>query len=987
MPKASVLQTVIQPKQPPLETGTPFQLVAARLEDEIWGNDPGEVDAMLGVLVENVPVALAMFDCDLRYLLANRQWVSDFGLQEELPLLGRSQFEVFPNLHPGWRSVYDRALQGHVVRSENDITEGPDGLPMIFRWEVRPWRKRNDSKVGGLMVTCEKFSLAGLPALPAAAPEPLPATAEEGTVVSPALAPAEPAASPVQATAEPVKTETSFVDCDLPMLLVDADGVILRANDPAHQLLLSRGVQEGVTQFWDVFGTDQTVARLRAETLSTIARTLEGKDKGASSIKVRVSGAAPERFMLWALSRAEPREHVPQVLLVGIRGEDAPVVPPASSTMPLHASTTAMEAAFQLEKRHLEDQVTNATNELKLLRDMEQAYKRRELRQREVLDTMPCGLIVLDERGRPTFHNAHVRDLFGQELKPGDAVEDWLMHACLNETHKEEVSRIWRESVWRRQLTKVVSLSTADGLLKDFEFRPAPLPNHGLLLTIHDVTDTCRLEEMLRSTEAKFRAMLHESPCAAVLTDPTGSIFEVNPAAERLLGHPKAELRRTSVDDWLAAESVQTRRTELQRMVRGSQPHANLPVLVRTGADHAEQAATLKLAAIYDAEGKLHSTAHFFDLPHAAPAAAGPAAPAAALMEVAPVAEIPEEPVPAPRTPGWKPLLQASSQGRIMRWSEDATRLFGWTEAESSQRWLHQLFRPSDATGFYADLQARLDSPDDSQVATWFGKDGLRGSDQFQIAWAEDGDRIDLRVWDEHVVEAVPVKAAAPSEVVVSPQTGAWWPQADMDRERLMLTETHHRITNHLQLISSLLNLQSNSVDDETARQALRSSQNRVRAIAVLHQHLYALAMGQAGSLQEFVTGLVDHLRQCFGVPEDRVLVELQLQDARLRDEWVMPVALILNEAISNAFKHAFPADRPGRIDIQLALDEQSGRLTVQDDGIGLPAGFEASDSLGLGLKVIGVFAEQMRGKVSLKNIEGIGLLFDLHFPIACVDN
>lgn len=979
MPKVSVLQTVIHPKpQSPPESGSPFHVDSAKLEEEVWGNDPDEMDAMLGVLVENVPVALAMFDLKLRYLLANRQWITDFGLQDELPLVGRSQFEVFPNLHPGWRSVYDRALQGHVVRSENDVTEGPDGLPMIFRWEVRPWRKGTEAKVGGVMVTCEKFSLAGMPEAVSA----VPAEGEAATEAAPAPAPVAPPVS------VPVQAETHFVDCDLPMLLADADGVILKGNDPAHRLFLSRGLQEGVTQFWDVFGNDQTSARLRGETLGLIARTLEGKGKASTSIKVRIPGGAPERFMLWALSRAEPRENVPQVLMVGLMGEDPPVA--AAPVMPVHTNTSALETTFQLEKRHLEDQIATATNELKLLRDMEQAFKRRELRQREVLDTMPCGLIVLDERGRPTFHNAHVRDLFGQELKPGDAVEDWLMHACLNEGHREEVSRIWRESVWRRQLTKVVSLSTADGLLKDFEFRPAPLPNNGLLLTVHDVTDTCRLEEMLRSTEAKFRTLLHESPGAMVLTDPTGSIFEVNPAAERLLGHPKAELRRTSIDDWLTAESVHARRAELQRLVRGTQAHASLPITVRTGRDHEEQAATLKLAAIYDAEGKLHSTAHFLELPKAEPVAA--AAPVAAgLFDSAPAAVMPAgQPVPEVRAPGWVRLLQASSQGKIGQWTEEAEALFGWTADEARQRWLHQLFSPSDATGFYAELQTRLDDADDNLEAAWYGKEGRRGNHRFQVRWADDGDHVDLNVWDENATIVAPQEkaaAAVSSAVTVSPQTGAWWPEADMDRERLMLTETHHRITNHLQLISSLLNLQSNAVEDETARQALRSSQNRVRAIAVLHQHLYALAMGQAGSLEEFTTGLVEHLRQCFGVAESRVAVRLELQDTRIHDEWVMPIALILNEAISNAFKHAFPDERSGLLEIRLSVNDQTGHLTVQDNGIGLAPGFDAGQSLGLGLKVIGVFAEQMRGQVSLKNMEDIGLRFSLHFPIACVDN
>jgi len=89
------------------------------------------MELILGVLVENAPVAMAMFDKNMRYVLANRSWMEEFGLTGMPLLIGRSQYEVFPGLHPGWRQVYDRALQGHVVRSEHDALSGPNGTRII----------------------------------------------------------------------------------------------------------------------------------------------------------------------------------------------------------------------------------------------------------------------------------------------------------------------------------------------------------------------------------------------------------------------------------------------------------------------------------------------------------------------------------------------------------------------------------------------------------------------------------------------------------------------------------------------------------------------------------------------------------------------------------------------------------------------------------------------------------------------------------------
>jgi len=949
MSKKSVLQSVIQPRpaSAPPQVRPLLPMALDDLGEPMSGNDPQDMEEMLGALVENAPVAMAMFDREMRYVLANRQWITEFGLQDALPLVGRSQFEVFPNLHPGWRSVYDRAFQGHVVRSEHDVAAAPNGKAMIFRWEVRPWRRKRDAAVGGLMVTCESFSRLG----------------DDLTLAPEPAAPAPP----------PVATPVSaLIDCHLPMVLVDAEGVILEANKAAMELSLARGIQEGVSFFWNVFGRDAADEALCQRTLAAVTEVVSSVEPSTPVIRVAQPGTQPAQEIAWGVSRFTLADGHPAALLVGVaQAVPAPIFPAAPSLsdrperepapVPAAAKT---DSVWQMEKRHLEDQINALTQETRLLQGVEQAFKRRELRQREVLDAMPCGLLVLDERGRPIFHNAHVRALFGRELSPGESVEEWLMQACISDTHREEVSRLWLESVWRRQLTKVVSLSTADGLLKHFEFRPAPLPNNGgLLVTIHDVTDSCRLEEMLRGAEAKLRTLLQECPLSIVLTDPSGAIFDVNAAAEALFGHPKSELRRTGMDDWLAPESGLTRRLEAKAcFVAGSRgPGAGKAFPVETKA---HQAALLKLAIIHDADGLPHAIAHFFE-------------PLLAKSTTPPAVVVPRA-VPA----AGEALLVADAQGRVVEWTAAAAELFGWSAAEARQRYVHQLFKPSDATGFYAAL------PGSGQVEwSWFGKDGRKGRHAFEVRrldLASPALELSLAGAPESLFAPAAGSRPASTTIVLGPTGSAPWPVADLERERLLLTETHHRIKNHLQLLTSLLNLQSNTLDDESAREALRTSQNRVRAVAALHQHLYQLALGQEQGLQEFVEDLVARLRDCYDLPEPKLKVAVEVGQFRLREEWFMPVALILNEALSNAFKHGGPGA------VQVRLFEGSDdfmHLTVQDAGPGMPEDFDSTASLGLGLKIIGVFAEQMQGCISIENIKSVGMLFDLRFPMGCVDN
>ncbi len=933
MSNSSILHSVIQPKaSPDVSTVRPLNPApATEVEEAVLGNDLRDLEAVLSVLVENAPVAMAMFDRNLRYLLANRQWVTDFGLQDALPLVGRSQFDVFPNLHPGWRGVYDRALLGHIVRSEHDVMQDPAGKPVIFRWEVRPWRHGNDAGVAGLMITCEKF-----------APVVLPAPEEEGAE---GVAPA------------PIKALTALPMCDLPLVITDLDGVIQEANAAASSLAMARGLQPGSTNFWDAFGSSTA----RVEVIQALAQAIgsSGSGNAASvSLTTPIVGADPAREVLWGVAGTASESDDPRILLAGIIRDQTVAASPISTAPVMPPPAPIPASVHGLEARKLNDDLAELRNEVRVLQDLEAAYKRREIRQRDVLDALSCGLVVLDARGMPLFHNAHVRNLFGRELKPGTLLEDWLMLACLNDTHRSEVSRIWRESVWRRQLTKVVSLATADGLLKDFELRPAPLADNGMLVTIHDVTDACRMEEMLRATEAKFRAIMHDMPLAAILTDASGAIFEANRPAEQLLGRTKSELRRSEIADLFSSESVARHHEQMLRLRSGSTGTATFDAAVKRDAFEAGDPVSVKLAAITDGGGRLHAVVHFLT-------------PVAADVEVVVARE--SDPVPVipaskaevvQREPVEQCLLRATCHGRIGDWSDAAAALFGWNTDEAKTRSLHQLFRPSDPGGFHAQLEEEWIRAQGGVELPFFHRSGEKLSGLFRFVRDEsDGST------------QVFARVAQPVEAVVS--------TPELDRERALLTECHHRITNHLQLISSLLSLQQGSLDATDARHALRASQNRVRAIAALHQHLYHLATGEVQTFTSFTADLVARLRECYEVTAERVQVTLDLQSLQPRAEWLMPFAFILNEAVSNAFQHAFPGDRSGRIQIRFRpADMGEGMLTIEDDGVG--AG-EVGDG-GLGMRVVRLLASQMSGSANLKNIIPSGLSFDLHFPITCVD-
>ncbi len=975
----SVLKNVIHPKSQtaPLESskdGRPQPALSGLPAFEAERAEHEDMEFGLSALVENAPIAMAMFDRAMRYLLANRQWIQEFGLQQVQPLVGRSQYEIFPGLHPGWRQVYDRALQGHIVRSEHDSLSGPDGRHLIYRWEVRPWRKKRDASVGGLMVTCEKFSTARAPAAEEDA------TADQESVTQDEREIREKHAEPL--------------DCSLPMLVVDERGVIHSSNLAATNLALDKGIHQGVTCFWEVFGSGRDFSTLRQHVLEVLAQL--AKEGGSSPVITAHTDTAdeatlPARWLASPLPRKQPTEASPkEFMLLGLPAQVATeAVTRVTFQMPVEAAPAApAQAVDTAERERIERELARTKQELRTLAEAQHTFGQKEARLRSYLDEVPCGLFVLDAQGSLVFQNERLARLLGRSLAKNQPVEEWLAHGCPTEEHREQVVLAWRESVWRRQLTRTVSLATADGLLKELEFHPAALPGGGLLVSIQDVTEQMRQEEQLLGMEAKLRTFLLGSPVAIVLTDKAGVIFEVNQRAELLLGQPKAELRRYPLDAWLDPESAIARREALRNLHKHGRQAGAIDIQIKSSSGPIQ--AILHLASVADAQGEAHCTVHYLQqVP--APDAASPqsATPSPAALTSAP--RVSKVAVIEPQ-----PLLTTDANGRVRTWSEAAHRILGVEAAAATGRPLHPFFRPSDATGFYADLMQWAAAPDTTIDQTFFGSDGRRGSVKISARGLDDGG-FELTVHeappadvDEKPLNEQGEPLALDSALTafqLVPPSAQRWPVVDLERERLLLTETHHRIKNHLQIISSLLNMQINGVSDQDARDALRSSQNRVRAIAALHQHLYQIALGKGGTFGMFAEDLVAHLRQCYEVPAEQVGVRLDIQEGAIQPEWLMPLALTLNEALSNSFEHAFPHGRQGQITATLRYAQASGELFVRDDGLGLDPGFHPGEGTGLGLKILAVFAEQMRGQLFVQGRPDFGTEIHLRFPLASAES
>jgi two-component sensor histidine kinase len=193
------------------------------------------------------------------------------------------------------------------------------------------------------------------------------------------------------------------------------------------------------------------------------------------------------------------------------------------------------------------------------------------------------------------------------------------------------------------------------------------------------------------------------------------------------------------------------------------------------------------------------------------------------------------------------------------------------------------------------------------------------------------------------------------------------------EKERL-LKEIHHRVKNNLQIVMSLLNSQAASLQDKAALSAIQESGHRVQAMALIHQKLYQSDGIAKIHMRAYLQEILAYLHDSYELSSP-VRFQVQVEDIELDVVQAVPLGLIINEALTNAFKYAFPDGRPGTVSLSLVrLAPATYQLTIADDGVGLPQNFDPSQSRSLGMTLLHGFSGQLGGELSLVNQDGLSI-------------
>jgi len=189
--------------------------------------------------------------------------------------------------------------------------------------------------------------------------------------------------------------------------------------------------------------------------------------------------------------------------------------------------------------------------------------------------------------------------------------------------------------------------------------------------------------------------------------------------------------------------------------------------------------------------------------------------------------------------------------------------------------------------------------------------------------------------------------------------------------KEILLQEIHHRVKNNLQIISSMLNLQSDQTSNPAVSEFVTASQGRINSMAMIHEMLYQSKNLAQVKFDDYVQQLVRHFRETATMLKKQVWFDVDIEELFLNIDTAIQCGLILNELVSNALKHAFPEDRRGCIQILFSKNSQGYSLHVQDDGIGLSEDINFTETKTLGYHLVTALVHQLHGEISIDRSEG----------------
>jgi PAS domain S-box-containing protein len=611
--------------------------------------------------------------------------------------------------------------------------------------------------------------------------------------------------------------------------------------------------------------------------------------------------------------------------------------------------------------------------------DMEKRLRASEEFHRTLIETSPDAIITIDGGGRITFASAKALDLFavpgGSDVR-GTSVLDFVdasdavrvqdrLVEILSGSSLPEI----REYRLRRHDGGLFWSEVSSAALRDARGRET-----GLLLVCRDISERKRIETALRESEAKYRLIADNTAETITVLDFNLKFTYVSPSIFRLRGLTVAEASAQTLAQTLTTASLEKVRQVFAEELAleaagGADPQRSRTVeLEEYRMDGSVIIAENTLSFLRDAQGKaigvLAVARDVTERRQQQEALRRSENLLSKIFDILPIG-----------------LWLADASGRLMRSNEAGRRIWGAEPLVGQEE--YGVFKARRLPG------AEEIAPEDWALAHTIHDKATVTDEMLEIAAFDGTKKVILNYTAPVLDDTGRLEAAVIVNLdITARQQAEELLRASLHEKEVLLQEIHHRVKNNLQIVSGLLTLQAGHAATKSVEELLRESQDRIRSIALVHESLYKSHNLAEIAFDDYLRALVGNLVTFHFAAGGRVAVQYDMERILLTIETAIPLGLIVNELVTNALKHAFPGVRRGQIRVQLhgrdkerfvGVKTKSGtlyrvptcELTVADDGIGLPAGFELAGQKTLGIQILSMLARQMNGELTVRGAAG----------------
>lgn len=472
----------------------------------------------------------------------------------------------------------------------------------------------------------------------------------------------------------------------------------------------------------------------------------------------------------------------------------------------------------------------------------------------------------------------------------------------------------------------------------------------GVFGILQDITGQKKAASELQKSEQRFKSLFERNPDGVYSFDLEGNFIQANKALEKLTGYRIEELKELNFEPLTAPEDRERVWGKFYKAAQGEPQNYEASGIHKNGQRFYVRITNLPIYI----DGKIEGV---FGIAH----------------------DITEQKKTQQRIQEseqrWHQLVEQNPQpvqivqdGKIVFINQVGAEFFGASSSEELiGKSILDFTHPENLENILKRKKAleeeKLVDPDEHKIVL------LNGEERFVEAYS-----IPIRYKGKNAIQTVihDITDLKEKQEIIG---------KSLKEKETLLQEIHHRVKNNLAMISSLLELQIMQSTEEAATSALRDSQLRIQSMAMIHGKLYQNESLNDIGFDEYLKDLVQTINRMYRSSGTDIEVSFDLHHVLLDINQVIPCSLIVNEVIVNCYKHAFKNNRNGRIEIVLKYEDPTLKLTITDNGEGLPADFNIAAQQSLGMTLIQTLSDQLKGTIDFSTVSnGKGTVFQFEF-------